>query len=214
MGLAWRPKEWRGDVVAPPSLLGLVPACYGYASRGYAGIKESEINVAKTSAQYATKAQAGVKQERKKTIVEAELARIYAKYGRVDAEILLNEATPKASPIHQYFEWDDSEAAHRYRLQQATAMIIASKFVVFLNEREKSSLPDAVAARPVEVRNLVSAFRGEGFVMRNKALSQDDLRQAIIAKKLQVLRHWCDEACDIPELRRIRRGILKLLPPK
>lgn len=170
--------------------------------------------MARAKTQYATKAEAGIKQERKKTVVEAELKRIYAKHGRIDADILLTEATSATSPIHRYFEWDDSAAAHRYRLQQATAMIIASKFVVMLKEREKDGLPEAVAARPVEVRNLVSVFRGEGFTMRNKALSQDDLREAIVAKKLQMLRHWCDEACDIPELRRIRRGILRLLPPK
>lgn len=163
--------------------------------------------------QYATKAAAGVKRERKRTVVDAELKRIYAEHGKIDAEILLNEATPTASPIHGFFEWDDTEAAHRYRLQQATAMIIASKFIVMLKEREHDA-PQNVIARPVEVRNLVNVFKGEGFVMRNKALQQSDLREALIAKKIETLRHWCDEACDIVELRRLRRGILLMLPPK
>jgi hypothetical protein len=168
--------------------------------------------LARRRTQYATKQEAGVKQERKSTILEAEFDRIFAKYGRLDAAILLNEATPRSSPIHKYFEWDDTEAAHRYRLHQATAMLCASKFVGLLNKQEK--LPDAVPARPVEVRNLVSVFRGEGFTFRKTALNQDDLRLALVAKKIQSLRHWCDEAHDIPELRRIRRGILKLLPPR
>jgi hypothetical protein len=163
--------------------------------------------------QYATKKEAGVKRERKSTIIDGELKRIYQHYGKVDAQILLNEATPKSSPIHKYFEWDDTEAAHRFRLQQATSMLVASKFVVMLKERDYS-VPTNVVARPVEVRQLVNVFKGEGFVMRNRVLKEDDLREALVAKKIQALRHWCDEACDVSELRRIRRAILKVLPPK
>lgn len=153
-----------------------------------------------------------MKRERKKTVIEAEIKRIYQQHGKIDAEILLNEATPQSSPIHDYFEWDDTEAAHRYRLQQATAMLIASKFVVMLKEREHDA-PQNVVARPVEVRNLVNVFKGEGFVMRNRVLKEADLREALVAKKIQALRHWCNEACDIRELKRIRRAILKVLPP-
>ncbi len=34
-------------------------------------------------------------------------------------EDILDAARPDDSPIHKYFEWDDTEAAHKYRLEQA-----------------------------------------------------------------------------------------------
>lgn len=162
---------------------------------------------------YATKEQAGVARERKTVIVERELHRLYSAHGVLSAEIVLGAATSTRSPLHKYFEWDDSEAARKYRLQQATNLILGAKFVVMLQEQEKNSLPTAVRAQPVQVRQLVSAFRGEGFRMRNEVMNDAEMRTAMIAKKIQTLRHWCDEACDFPELKKLRRSILKLLPP-
>jgi len=39
--------------------------------------------------------------------------------GRIDAKDLLAVARPKNSPIHDMFEWDDTTAAERYRVEQA-----------------------------------------------------------------------------------------------
>jgi hypothetical protein len=36
---------------------------------------------------------------------------------------LLEVATPKSSPIHKYFDWNDESAAHKYRLDQARGII-------------------------------------------------------------------------------------------
>ena len=36
---------------------------------------------------------------------------------------VLELARPKNSPIHQYFDWDDSHAAELYRLEQARQLI-------------------------------------------------------------------------------------------
>jgi hypothetical protein len=165
-------------------------------------------------AQYVTKAQAGVKQEKKGTVVERELKKLYAQHGTLNAELLVGVATNPKHPLHQYFEWNDTVAAHRYRMQQATQMLLASKFIVMLKEQQPGGLPNAVVAHPVLVRQLVSPFRGGGFKMRNEVINDAELRIAMVAKKIQTLRHWCDEACDYPELKKIRRSILKILPPK
>lgn len=34
-------------------------------------------------------------------------------------EELVRLASPRRSPLHKFFEWDDEEAAHKYRVQQA-----------------------------------------------------------------------------------------------
>ena len=43
--------------------------------------------------------------------------------GRITKEIVLDEAQDPTNPLHPYFEWDNSEAARRYRLLQAQELI-------------------------------------------------------------------------------------------
>lgn len=43
--------------------------------------------------------------------------------GSYTPEEVVELARPKNSPIHKYFEWDDTRAAYLYRLQQARKMI-------------------------------------------------------------------------------------------
>ena len=43
--------------------------------------------------------------------------------GTITADIVLREARKKRSPLHGGFEWDDTEAARQYRLEQARGLI-------------------------------------------------------------------------------------------
>lgn len=43
--------------------------------------------------------------------------------GRIGPSVLLDDARDPSSPFHAYFEWDDGEAAERYRLSQASQLI-------------------------------------------------------------------------------------------
>ena len=52
-----------------------------------------------------------------------ELLALYEEHGELRAELVLERARDPASALHEAFEWDDSEAAHRWRLDQARALI-------------------------------------------------------------------------------------------
>ncbi len=43
--------------------------------------------------------------------------------GHISPAILRDEARDPMSPFHQFFQWDDTEAAEQYRLIQASGMI-------------------------------------------------------------------------------------------
>lgn len=43
--------------------------------------------------------------------------------GLLTAELVVEQARQQSSPLHGYFEWDDTEAAHQYRLEQARHLI-------------------------------------------------------------------------------------------
>lgn len=87
---------------------------------------------------------------------------------------------------------------------------MGSKFVVQLVQDGKVSTPEVITETG-QVRRLVSAFRGEGFRLRNEALADDDMRKAIVESKKSVLRSWCKSTIDIPELQLLRKTILAKL---
>jgi hypothetical protein len=54
----------------------------------------------------------------------AEIERLQAKArGKLSAAQLLAASTPKSSPLHAAFTWDDTEAAEAHRLEQARALM-------------------------------------------------------------------------------------------
>lgn len=61
------------------------------------------------------------------TVVEQEMMRIWDERHLLTPEIVVEEAAPAVSPLHSFFEWDDSEAARRFRLQQAAGLIRSVK---------------------------------------------------------------------------------------
>jgi hypothetical protein len=66
------------------------------------------------------------KPKRKLTQVQIRAAAIRAledKQGRVTASALVEAARSPAHPMHRDFEWDDTKAGHRYRLDQARTFI-------------------------------------------------------------------------------------------
>lgn len=55
--------------------------------------------------------------------VVAELTVIYERDGELTAENVLAAASKVGSRLNRYFEWDDTAAAHLYRLDQARHLI-------------------------------------------------------------------------------------------
>ena len=61
-----------------------------------------------------------------------------AQTGELTSARFLEASRPENAPTHNMFEWDDSVAAERYRLQQAT-VAINSVEVQIVNEVTESS---------------------------------------------------------------------------
>lgn len=62
-------------------------------------------------------------------LVGRELKRIQAANSVVTPRLVVSEAQGETSPLHRYFEWDDSTAAQRHREWQARSLI-ASVFII------------------------------------------------------------------------------------
>ena len=65
-----------------------------------------------------------------------------AKTGEITSAKFLDVSRPEDAPTHNLFEWDDSTAAERYRLQQAT-IAINSIEVQIVDEADATVTPQA-----------------------------------------------------------------------
>ena len=81
-----------------------------------------------------------------------------AKQGFVTPEMILEGAKPIHSPIHNLFKWNDSEAAKKYRLEQAKALIRVCVYYI----GEDGKLTDKPSAVVVRKYVALSTERKEG----------------------------------------------------
>jgi hypothetical protein len=152
--------------------------------------------------------------EPKSAAVTRILTGIYEKEGNLSSERIVELASKENHPLHGEFVWDDSVAGHRYRLHQATAMILAQKFVVVLKQ-SSDGFPEAVAlsaAREAsdtsKVRALISRGKRAGYMPRPEAVKDEEIRQAMIERKVGQLRGWLRETIDLePELTDLRQAV-------
>lgn len=60
--------------------------------------------------------------------------------GTITPDAVVEDARNVASPLHDLFEWDDSKAAHEYRLDQARAIIRTVRVVVNIDNAQVTSV--------------------------------------------------------------------------
>ena len=63
-------------------------------------------------------------------VVATELRSIWEERGTLVPEEVVEVAADPAHPLHPYFLWDDTEAAHRYRLVEAAMLIRSVKITI------------------------------------------------------------------------------------
>ena len=121
------------------------------------------------------------------------------KLGRITAESVLDDAKNPDSPLHPFFEWDDSTAAEEYRRVQARLLI---RSVVVKIERPKE-------AEPLKVRAFSHVGRGEAsqYVSTAHALSDDAIRAQILSDAINELQAFRRKYSDLQELAGVVRAI-------
>lgn len=103
---------------------------------------------------------------------------------------VVESATNKASVLHRYFEWDDIEAAHQWRVEQARDLIRSVCVVV----EEAGDV-----ASPVRAFVHVTADDGP-YVGMVEAMSDATMRKLIIERALDEVRSWRQRHKELNEL--------------
>ena len=93
------------------------------------------------------------------------------------ASIVIEEAKHKTSVLHGAFEWDDSKAAHQWRLHSARHLMRSVEIVSTSAEGDTRSLPAFV---------FVKTESGPRYETLAKVLSDEELRIQVLNKFLSV----------------------------
>lgn len=91
--------------------------------------------------------------------------------GMVQPEAVVEAAADPESPLHRFFEWNDGEAAHQYRLQQARQLVVRIKI-------EEVEGPPMVNVRVQQADGSVR----RGYVPTARAVADPDLYAQIRAE--------------------------------
>jgi hypothetical protein len=113
--------------------------------------------------------------------------------GEVTPQIIVDDARPKKSPLHDAFEWNDAAAAEKYREQQAAYLL---RSIVVIVER-----PDDGKDMPVRAFvNVQQPDEERAFLPIKKVMEDPTLRQQLVARALQELGQWQDRYRQYREL--------------
>ena len=128
-------------------------------------------------------------------VLQREFNRIQKKYGILHPDIVLEESRKPSSVLHDYFEWDDQKAAEKFRLKQATKLIIAVHEIITLGGEEV----EIQAWHAVSIAT--PAFTGKIRVATNEAFSNPDFSEQLLAKAMKEARRWKARYSGIVKLR-------------
>lgn len=118
--------------------------------------------------------------------------------GIFTANQVLDLARPKNSPIHKYFNWDDTDAAEKYRLYQARHLI--SCVVVEIDNKKVRKY-----ITPVRVEHLDRT----AYVEVNKARNTPDIWSQVLDRAMKDALLWEARYKNLVELTPIHNAIRK-----
>lgn len=137
---------------------------------------------------------------------QAEIDEVRAKYNVVAPRMVLAKARNKDSPLHNYFEWKDGEAAERYRLLQAAQLIR-----MYVIVKDDSKPPTRGFVSLIQDRNYTAKKPGNG-VRRyiDDVMADVGLRANLLETALMELRAFQRKYESLTELNAIWDSLRKV----
>lgn len=127
-----------------------------------------------------------------------EFEKIEKKYGKVTSELLLQNAEPEESPLHGLFEWDDAVAGHKFRLSQATNIIINLAVEV-----EKEQKPKKIRA----YYNVSDTEKKGRFINAETAFSNPDTKEIILKRAYREMQSFVQKYENLTEFAPVFKAI-------
>lgn len=123
------------------------------------------------------------------------------KGGTIDAADIVEDARTGDSPLHPMFEWNDTEAANKYRLVQARTIIC---HIMTVPEENPAVGPQRAFVNVVEDRRT--------FTSMERAMSSPDLRKQVVRAAMNEAKAWRMRYAAYKELASIHAAIDEVAP--
>ena len=132
-------------------------------------------------------------------VVIRELNRLAAENGGVlKPERVVASASANESPLHKYFEWDDTKAAAEHRIQQARELI---RVVVQYQGPPSESVLTRVFV------SLTTDRRDGGYRVMTDVMSDEVMRARLLRDALEEMRRFETKYAKLKELARVIEAI-------
>lgn len=119
------------------------------------------------------------------------------------AENLLESAKNKENPLHELFNWDDTEASNLWRLQQARCIINEVKIIIEDKEyyafENVSVVVDDIDSEPMRV-----------YLDKEEIENNESLRIQILKRAINNIEYWKEQYNSYGELKPIISSIEKV----
>lgn len=143
------------------------------------------------------------------TIAAREFDRLAKRDGEVVPATLVEESRTPDSPLHTYFEWDDSVAGAQFRINQARDSIRALSVIFVRNDTEEPLAPlrayVSVSGDVDEPAQTITSPRHYRPIVN--VMSNEDLRDQYRRQAFDTLCSWRDRYRDIEDFARIFQEI-------
>lgn len=108
-------------------------------------------------------------------VIGTHVDRLWHRHGVLTPEMMLEDARRQRSPLHDQFNWDDEDAAERYRLAQARKVIRS----LVVRYEDGSEAPITVRAFVKIAHDHSHNYGPIHFAMSNEQIQNEVLHQAL-----------------------------------
>lgn len=129
-------------------------------------------------------------ENKRQSLIVDELKRIESTQGIITPISVVDTARDVNNPLHKTFDWNDDTAAEKYRLHQARVLINTVRVEIL--KKDVQAYQNVV----VEINNKPV----QGYISVQKVLSQEDLKNQMLAGVVKEIRYIQQKFKDLVEL--------------
>lgn len=138
-----------------------------------------------------------------KTVAKALLA-IQKESSVITVQEIVRRAAPAKSPLHKYFEWDDSKAARRYREYQARQLIMQ---VYVVDADDENAFPVRAFVNLEPEPDGEDFIAGQGYVATSSVAGKQNYEAQVLNYAKEQLAQWKEKFGHYKEFFQVVRAI-------
>ncbi len=123
----------------------------------------------------------------------------------ISIDTVLKDAKLKKSPLHEYFEWDDSIAAIKHRREQASKMITSIKVTIIRDDTDA----DLKGFHPIIIFHKDTQEKEKEFIAVDKILDDDEYSKQLMDSADVELLTWYHKWIEYGKVYPLMRGRYK-----